>query len=117
MFSTAPLKSTSLTFRLLPVLLVIFLIFLPGPLRAAPMCEQEVHTKMECLDLKRLTPVKTVTAVQYGNIGGGDSADSWEIWTSFKQCHGELVLHFEEVCTLRKTYTTGNCLVKGLHNY
>ena len=89
----------------------------PATLQAAPLCEQEIQEKLASLNLDGFTPVKTITAVQYGNVGGGSSADSWESWTSFEQCQGELVIHFEDSCNIRKTYTTGNCLVKGLHNY
>lgn len=117
MFSIAAFKSFSFTTRLLPALLVISLMNLPVALKAAPMCEQEIQDKMAGLDLKGFTPIKTITAVQYGNAGGGSSADSWESWTSFEQCQGDLVMHFEGDCMIRKTYTTGNCLVKGLHNY
>lgn len=51
--------------------------------------------------------------------GGYDNSQptGYEVWVSFKDCKGNLVVETNASCQLTQSYTRGNCQVPGVKNY
>lgn len=99
------------------VILSLLTSFLSFPVLAYSQCDAEIEKAISRFDLENKTiHEKYITrGHNFGSREGGSS--SFDIWISFKECSGNLVIRLGRSCQFERAYTKGECAIKGLKNY
>ncbi len=87
------------------------------PVFAQNRCDAEIEKVIDRYDLGNKTINKKFFTRNhsFGSREGGSS--SYDVWISFKECSGNLVIRLGRSCQFETAYTKGECTIKGLKNY
>lgn len=87
------------------------------PVFAQYQCDADIEKAISRYDLENKTIHKKFVTKTYSSGRSGGGVSSYDVWVSFNECSGNLVIRLGRACQFETAYTKGECTVKGLKNY
>ena len=86
------------------------------PLSSTAACSAEMREALDTLDIGR-SDIQSVTMNDGRNVTGAGRWTAWQARVRLRSCSGSLYIELTERCTVRKSYTRGDCEVAGVSGY
>lgn len=99
------------------LLLSLSISLLSSPALAQTRCDAEIEEAVNRYDLENKTIHKQFVTKTYSAGRNGSGVSNYDVWVSFNECSGNMIIRLGRSCQFETAYTKGECSVKGLKNY